>query len=251
MIRTAVQRLSGSSRSGSRYSSVTSPTDWSASPGKYDELQVKAMEENCILIDEDDKAIGSDSKYNCHRVDPETGALKLHRAFSVFLFNSAGELLLQRRSKEKITYPDTFTNTCCSHPLYDNPDECIEQNQLGVRKAAQRRLNIELGIPTSQVRPEDFHCVRRLYYEDKGDGVWGEHEITQILILQKDFDINPNPNEVSEVRYVKRSELDAIISNLEVPLTPWFKLIYQNCLKNWWDNLKQLEKIENDTILRF
>lgn len=54
----------------------------------------------------------------------------LHRAFSVFLFNSKGELLLQQRSDEKITFPSTWTNTCCSHPLYF-PEELVEENQMG------------------------------------------------------------------------------------------------------------------------
>lgn len=57
----------------------------------------------------------------------------LHRAFSVFLFNSKGELLLQQRAPEKITFPEYWTNTCCSHPLY-NPDELPEENQLGSYK---------------------------------------------------------------------------------------------------------------------
>jgi isopentenyl-diphosphate Delta-isomerase len=56
----------------------------------------------------------------------------LHRAFSVFIFNSKGELLLQQRASEKITFPDYWTNTCCSHPLY-TPDELPEEGQAGMK----------------------------------------------------------------------------------------------------------------------
>lgn len=115
-----------------------------------DSTQVQLLAEECILVDESDRVIGSDSKKNCHlNVNIEAG--KLHRAFSVFLFNSEGKLLLQQRSKAKITFPECFTNTCCSHPLY-RPEEMEEKDFLGVRHAARRKLEHELGIPLEEVR---------------------------------------------------------------------------------------------------
>ncbi|XP_055679565.1 isopentenyl-diphosphate Delta-isomerase 1-like [Lutzomyia longipalpis] len=202
------------------------------------------LNENCILVDTDDRAIGPASKKDSHRVDVN-GHVKLHRAFSVFLFNSHGDMLLQRRSKHKITFPDTYTNACCSHPLYDIPAEREEANAIGVRRAAQRRLNHELGIPTSQAQPEDFHYLTRIQYQSAGDGVWGEHEIDYILILQKDVDLKPNPSEISEVRYVTRENLESEIKSLEAPLTPWFNLILKHRLKKWWDNLQNLRQFED------
>jgi isopentenyl-diphosphate delta-isomerase type 1 len=74
----------------------------------------------------------------------------LHRAFSVFLFDEQGRLLLQQRADEKITFPGFFTNTCCSHPLAI-VDELEEKGQLGAKRAAQRKLLHELGIPKDQV----------------------------------------------------------------------------------------------------
>jgi len=75
----------------------------------------------------------------------------LHRAFSVFLFDRTGErLLLQQRATEKITFPEYYTNTCCSHPL-NTPTEIIETDQLGAKNAARRKLEHELGIPQTQV----------------------------------------------------------------------------------------------------
>jgi isopentenyl-diphosphate Delta-isomerase len=122
---------------------------------KYDPVQVALMGERCILVDENDKVIGHESKKNCtfpvsHNYDhealqaqwdwsPSKGHLMtnirkgmLHRAFSVFIFNSKGELLLQQRASEKITFPDYWTNTCCSHPLY-TPDELPEEGQAGMK----------------------------------------------------------------------------------------------------------------------
>ncbi|XP_055375550.1 isopentenyl-diphosphate Delta-isomerase 1 [Condylostylus longicornis] len=218
---------------------------------KYDTLQEQALKENCILVNENDEPVGKTSKKDCHRVNAN-GEIKLHRAFSVFLFNTDGEMLMQRRSTHKITFPDAYTNACCSHPLFDIKNERDELNAIGIRRAAQRRLNYELGIPLAQVRPENFHYLTRIHYHNTGDGIWGEHEIDYILFLQKNVDINPNSNEVSEVFFMKRLDLDAQILKLKAPLTPWFKLVLKYRLKTWWDNLHQLKKFEDiENIHRF
>ena len=95
--------------------------------------------------------LGEASKGECHSVKEGSGLL-LHRAFSVLLWNGEGELLVQRRSDTKITYPGHLTNTCCSHPLRQIAEETLEDPPgWGVKLAAIRRLNYELGIPTSQV----------------------------------------------------------------------------------------------------
>lgn len=86
---------------------------------------------------------------------------------------------------------------------------------------------------------------------DQGDGKFGEHEIDYILFLQKDVDVDPNPDEVSDVVYVKRKEFRNFLSNLEAPITPWFALIAKNQLEKWWDNLHQLHKFyDHQTIHR-
>nr|CAG8619033.1 1077_t:CDS:2 [Entrophospora candida] len=115
---------------------------------EYDEEQIRLMEEMCILVDENDKKIGSDTKKNCHLMKNIKEGL-LHRAFSVFLFNSEDKLLLQQRSSDKITFPNNWTNTCCSHPL-NTKLELEEENQIGVLRAAQRKLEHELGIKAEQ-----------------------------------------------------------------------------------------------------
>lgn len=99
----------------------------------------------------------------------------LHRAFSVFLFNSKKELLLQQRSATKVTFPLVWTNTCCSHPLH-RESELIEEDALGVRNAAQRKLFDELGITADDVPLHHFIPLARILYKAPSDGIWGEHE---------------------------------------------------------------------------
>jgi len=102
----------------------------------------------------------------------------LHRAFSVFLFDSEKRLLLQQRADEKITFPGMWTNTCCSHPL-GIPGETgddLTSSVMGVKRAAVRKLDQELGIPSKQVPIEKFDFLTRIHYKAPSDGKWGEHE---------------------------------------------------------------------------
>ncbi|KAI4895071.1 hypothetical protein NFI96_010717 [Prochilodus magdalenae] len=210
---------------------------------KLDQKQVQLLSEMCILIDEDDKRTGADTKKNCH-LNSNIDKGLLHRAFSVFLFNSEEKLLLQQRSDAKITFPGCFTNTCCSHPLY-TPEELEEQDAIGVRRAAQRRLEAELGIPMNQVPPEEMNYLTRIHYKAQSDGVWGEHEIDYILFLQKDVELQPDPNEVKSHRYVSKEELKELLEKAkrnEVLITPWFSLIADTFLFKWWDNLQNLKQ---------
>lgn len=214
------------------------------------QLQHSAMEEKCILVDAQDRSLGEVAKRDCHRV--VDGHVPLHRAFSVFLFNAHGDMLVQKRSGCKITYPNHYTNACCSHPLHEIEGERDENNALGIRRAAQRRLNFELGIPMHQIRPENMHYLTRIHYKDLGDGVWGEHEIDYILFLQKDVDLNPNPDEIADIRFVKRETHTEQIKALPGPLTPWFKLILKHRLPLWWNDLDHLKDHEDfKTILKF
>ncbi|KAF2579729.1 hypothetical protein F2Q68_00002572 [Brassica cretica] len=80
-----------------------------------------------------------------------------------------------QRSKAKVTFPLVWTNTCCSHPLYRD-SELIEENTLGVRNAAQRKLLDELGIVAEDVPVDEFTPLGRMLYKAPSDGKWGEHE---------------------------------------------------------------------------
>lgn len=108
----------------------------------------------------------------------------LHRAFSVFLFDDQNRLLLQQRADEKITFPNLWTNTCCSHPL-GIPGETgvtLEESIEGVKRAAQRKLEHELGIKKEQVPLDKFRFLTRIHYKAPSDGKWGEHE-SELLSL--------------------------------------------------------------------
>ncbi|KAL8298477.1 hypothetical protein RB597_006720 [Gaeumannomyces tritici] len=143
----------------------------------HDEEQIRLMDEVCIVVDENDLPIGKGSKKICHLMTNIDKGL-LHRAFSVFLFDDQNRLLLQQRAAEKITFPDMWTNTCCSHPL-GIPGEGganLEDAVMGVKRAAQRKLDHELGIKKEQVPIENFHFLTRIHYKAPSDGKWGEHE---------------------------------------------------------------------------
>merc|ERR1711939_260050 len=123
---------------------ASAPVDVDLSEMEYDPVQLEHMNEELIVTDTDDNPIGKESKKTCHLManilPPQS---LLHRAFSVFLFRpSDGRLLLQKRASEKITFPDMWTNTCCSHPLAVK-QEMVPEAQLGVRRAAVRKLQHE------------------------------------------------------------------------------------------------------------
>lgn len=151
----------------------------------------------------------------------------------------------------QITYPSHYTNSCCSHPIADVPGEEEEINAIGIKRAAQRRLNYELGVPIEALPIEKFNYITRIHYKDEGNGKWGEHEIDYVLFFQGDVKVKPNPNEISEISYVPRNELDEYIPTLNGPLTPWFQLILKHRLRLWWDCLNDLDEIkDHDKILK-
>lgn len=213
---------------------------------QFDPVQVKLLDEMCIAVDENDNVIGPRTKKECHLMENINKGL-LHRAFSVFLFNTKGELLLQRRSDAKITFPGYYTNTCCSHPLYID-SELEEIKALGVKRAAQRRLGIELGIDPASVPAEDFLYMTRILYTAPSDHKWGEREVDYVLIIQKDVDLDPNPNEVKECVYVGRNDLKGFldgVKNKGYKVTPWFQLIAEAFLPKYWDNLDKLKPLRD------
>jgi isopentenyl-diphosphate delta-isomerase len=115
----------------------------------------------------------------------------LHRAFSVFLFDDQNRLLLQQRAEEKITFADMWTNTCCSHPL-NIPGETgstLPESIEGAKRAAQRKLDHELGIKPEQVPIEKFHFLTRIHYKAPSDGKWGEHESKSPFSLAYSFSL--------------------------------------------------------------
>ena len=225
----------------------TSELDWS----QYDAEQIRLMGEQCIVTTTDDEAVRPGSKKECHLMTNINTGL-LHRAFSVFLFDRNNRLMLQQRSEEKITFPGYFTNTCCSHPLY-TADEMDGVD--GAKVAVQRKLQHELGIDKSQVPLDRIEFVTRIHYLAPSDSTWGEHEIDYIFIVKLEVDLvfEPNRNEVKSTRFVTKDELKLLFDTADeknIKLTPWFRLIVDSFLYNWWDHMDDLKPLQDSTIHR-
>ena len=158
------------------------------------------MTETVVLIDEADETLGEGEKLDVHR----TGVL--HRAFSVFAFNAAGELLLQRRATSKYHSGGLWTNTCCGHP---RPGEVTAD-------AARRRLGEEMGIGCGELR-----SVGTLRYRAEiADLV--ENELDHLLVTEVDETPEPSPEEVVEWRFVAPDELEAWLAERPEDFTAWF-----------------------------
>ena len=196
-----------------------------------DSTQESLMAEAVIQVTENDEVIGPISKLDSHHQDGN-----YHRAFSVMLFDSSGRLLLQRRASHKITFPDVWANSCCSHPLHSE-EEMELKNALGVKRAAVRKLEQELGIHPSQVPIEKFDFVTKMRYQARQDEDWIEREIDHCLVIHADVDVNPNPNEVSEVKWVSQKELEEMLvsDDSENVIAPWFRCIAARIMDDdWW-----------------
>jgi len=239
----------------------------------YDEEQIRLMDELCIVLDENDLPIGSASKKTCMRqpfyrarcgqlLTKCAGHLMtninqglLHRAFSVFLSDQDNKLLLQQRATEKITFPDMWTNTCCSHPLGipGETGDTLDSSIMGVKRAAVRKLEHELGIKPEMVPIDKFQFLTRIHYLAPSDGKWGEHEIDYILFIKPGTEVvlDVNENEVRDSKYVSMEELKAMFGEKDLKFTPWFKLICESMLFEWWSNMDSgLDKYLNETQIR-
>lgn len=168
------------------------------------------MPNNVILVDENDTPIGVEEKLVAHQKG------LLHRAFSVFVFNEKGELLIQKRAKAKYHSGGLWTNTVCSH---QSPGEETET-------AAHRRMKEEMGFDCS-VRE-----VGSLLYKTDFDNGLTEHEFDHILIGEYNGEIDQvNPEEVEDWKWIAPTELLADMKNNPDTYTYWFKLAIEDVLK--------------------
>ncbi|HEY5623154.1 MAG TPA: isopentenyl-diphosphate Delta-isomerase [Gammaproteobacteria bacterium] len=177
---------------------------------------VSSSGEELILVDEFDREIGQSAKSDCH-----AGSGVLHRAFSIFLFNDRDELLLQRRSAEKPLWPDYWSNTCCSHPRVG---ETMEQ-------AVSRRLLEELGVACP------LHFLYKFKYHAQYGTVGAEHEYCWVYYGRYSGDIDINEREISAIRYVPASEMQAEIESSSDNFTPWLKMEWAHIMDRYLDNI--------------
>jgi isopentenyl-diphosphate delta-isomerase len=162
----------------------------------------KMPEEYVILVDENDNELGSMEKIEAHE------KAVLHRAFSIFIFNNAGQMMLQRRALSKYHSPGLWTNTCCSHP---RPGETLEQ-------ATQRRIVEEMGFQCEM--REIFHFI----YKSPFDHGLTEHELDHVFMGLYNEDPVINPEEVEEWKWMDVDELLEDVSENPDDYTVWFKI---------------------------
>jgi isopentenyl-diphosphate Delta-isomerase len=143
-----------------------------------------------------------------------------------------------------------WTNTCCSHPIYN--EEMETKGVEGAKIAAIRKLEHELGIPKSHFKTNEFQFLTKILYQSKYDETWGEFELDYIFILKhsKNFHYNINPEEVKDVQYVNQQKLKEILKNENLLKTPWFRMIANHFLFEWWNNLENLEAFKNNEIFK-
>lgn len=156
-----------------------------------------------ILVDADDREIGQLSKEECHR-----GEGILHRAFSVFLFNAAGELLLQQRSATKPLWPLYWSNSCCSHPRFGER----------VEDAARRRVREELSLECS------LEFRYKFQYRARFASIGTEHELCWVYTGRAEGIPVADAGEIAAWRYVPPALLTAEIEQAPERFTPWLKL---------------------------
>ncbi|MFC1711018.1 isopentenyl-diphosphate Delta-isomerase [Patescibacteria group bacterium] len=165
-----------------------------------------------ILVDKKDKARGFLKKEKAHTLKG-----RLHRAFSIFILNSKGELLIQKRSKYKKLWPlNYWTNSCCSHG----------QGKEEIIKTAQKKLKQELGFTTK------LKLIDKFLYSFPYKNIGSEYELSYIFLGNYDGQVKPNKEEVADYKWIKLSDLEKEIKISPNNFTPWFKKEIKEFIKN-------------------
>ena len=177
-----------------------------------------------ILVNKKDKVVGFETKEKCHQ-----GKGILHRAFSIYLFNNKGQLLIQQRSKFKKLWPLYWANTCCSHPRQDE----------SYVKAGERRLKEELG----------FSCflkmVDKFQYQAKYKNVGSENEMCAVLVGEYNGKVKANPKEIADWKWVDIDKLQDDFKRNPDKYAPWFKIGLRRYLKMKEKALKNRKELNS------
>ncbi|MCZ6457744.1 MAG: isopentenyl-diphosphate Delta-isomerase [Gammaproteobacteria bacterium] len=173
---------------------------------------VSSDQEALILVDAADTIVGYLDKSACHDGDGI-----LHRAFSVFLFNSAGQLLIQQRASNKRLWPDYWSNSCCSHP---------RQGEV-VDVAAGRRVEQELGMHC------DLTFTYKFEYSASFAGAGTEHELCWVYLGQTTDEPVINTTEIRDWRWIDPAELSAELHARADTFTPWLTLEWQRLTEDF------------------
>jgi isopentenyl-diphosphate delta-isomerase len=168
-------------------------------------------EQTVVLVNTNDEAIGTMGKMEAHQKG------LLHRAFSVFIFDRQGSMLLQQRSAEKYHGALLWTNACCSHP-YDGEDP---------GPAAERRLQEELGFRTPLKKIFSF------IYRAQVENDLIEHEYDHVFAGEYEGSMAPDAQEVAALKYANMREIGALIQTQPELFTSWFKIAFPK-IEEWW-----------------
>lgn len=171
---------------------------------------MEANEQTLILVNENDEQTGTMEKLEAHR------KALLHRAFSVFIFNSGSEMLLQRRAMGKYHSEGLWTNACCSHP---RPGEELVQSAI-------RRLREEMGITT------DLKEIFQFTYRHRFENGLTEYEYDHVILGSYDGQVFPDENEVMDYAFKKMEEIEKELLEKPEIYSVWFRIAYP-LLKNW------------------
>ncbi len=182
-----------------------------AATGNILEISSNSMFEEVILVNEQDNEIGRMEKMEAHE------KAILHRAFSIFIFNSNQEMLLQQRALTKYHSAGLWTNACCSHP---RPGETTIN-------AAKRRLIEELGFSTNI--QQVFHFT----YKTTFDNGLTEHEFDHVFIGTYDQHISPNPDEVQSISFMHMDDILSSLASEPAKYTAWFQIAFPK-VYDWW-----------------
>ena len=177
--------------------------------------------EALILVDSMDQIVGHEMKGPCH-----DGQGILHRAFSIFIFNEKGEVLLQQRTSNKRLWADFWANTCCSHP---RKDELTPE-------AAQRRLWEEVGIRAS------LNHVYKFEYHAHFGAQGSEYELCHVFIggISSDTPFEVNDTEIALTEWIHVSDLDREMETDSKRFTPWLKLEWNDLRTKYWSQVEHL-----------
>jgi isopentenyl-diphosphate delta-isomerase len=167
--------------------------------------------EEVILVDKNDISTGTMEKMEAHK------KAILHRAFSIFIFNSQGEMLLQQRATDKYHSGGLWTNSCCSHPR-PGEDTLI---------AASRRLQEEMGFEAPLKKVFDF------IYKASFENGLTEHEFDHVFVGEHNGAIEPNLAEVSNYAYRPMKNIETLLQTKPELFTAWFHIAFPRIM-DWW-----------------
>lgn len=176
-------------------------------------------DEKLILVDKDDNVLGYKDKVECHKGDGI-----LHRAFSIFIFNSKNELLLQKRSDKKLLWPLYWSNSCCSHPRQGEDYET----------STHRRLKEELGIDTN------LKYLFKFQYQANFQNIGSENELCSVYFGKSDVQIIVNENEIAEWKFVNIAQMENEMETNPEHFTPWFKMEWERIKMDFINKIETL-----------